>query len=97
MKGSGLANWWKREWGTCLRAVLLALLPVIACLVYCVGKGQGIGQIYLPASERNDELIYYKQVEAILRCGYPQGYFGFNESHALRLSFAAWSPVLMLP
>ena len=39
MKGNGLANWWKREWGTCLRAVLLALLPVIACLVYCVGKG----------------------------------------------------------
>lgn len=92
-----MANWWKREWRTCLRAVLLSCLPVIACLVYCVGKGQGIGQIYLPASERNDELIYYKQVEAILRCGYPQGYFGFNESHALRLSFAAWSPVLMLP
>ena len=29
--------------------------------------------------------------------GYPLGYFGFNESHALKLSFAAWSPILLLP
>lgn len=29
--------------------------------------------------------------------GYPQGYFGFNESHALKLSYAAWSPVLVFP
>ena len=33
----------------------------------------------------------------MIRFGYPQGYFGFNESHALRLSFAAWSPVLVFP
>ena len=56
-----------------------------------------IGQIYLPSSERNDELLYYKQVEGILQYGCPQGFFGYNESHALKLSFAAWSPVLMLP
>lgn len=97
MKENRLRKWWKRERTTCLKAVILACLPVIACLVYCAAKGQSIGQIYLPASERNDELIYYKQVEAILQYGYPQGYFGFNESHALKLSFAAWSPVLVLP
>lgn len=97
MKDNRLANWWKRERMTCLRAVILACLPLIACLVYCAARGQSIGQVYLPSSERNDELIYYKQVEAILRYGYPRGYFGFNESHALRLSFAAWSPALMLP
>jgi len=28
--------------------------------------------------------------------GVPQGYFGFNESHGLYLSFAAWSPILLL-
>ena len=97
MKEKRWKTWWERERGTCLKALLLACLPVIACLVYCAARGQGIGEIYLPASERNDELIYYKQVEAILRYGYPQGYFGFNESHALKLSFAAWSPLLMLP
>ena len=36
-------------------------------------------------------------VESIVHFGYPQGYFGFNESHALKLSFAAWSPVLVFP
>ena len=97
MKENRLAKWWKREWTTCLKAAILACLPIIACLVYCAGKGQSIGRVYLPASGRNDELIYYKQVEAILRYGYPQGYFGFNESHALKLSFASWSPALMLP
>lgn len=97
MKENGLRTWWKREWGTCLKAVILACLPILACLIYCAAKGQSISQIYLPSSERNDELIYYKQVEAILNYGFPKGYFGFNESHALRLSFAAWSPVLMLP
>ncbi len=97
MKENRLAKWWKREWRTWLKAAILACLPVIACLVYCAARGQGIGQVYLPSSERNDELIYYKQVEAILHCGYPRGYFGFNESHALKLSFAAWSPVLLLP
>nr|WP_296455237.1 hypothetical protein [uncultured Acetatifactor sp.] len=97
MKENRWKTWWRRERGTCLRAAVLACLPVIACLVCCAARGQGIGQVYLPSSERNDELIYYKQVEAILEYGYPRGYFGFNESHALRLSFAAWSPALMLP
>ncbi len=97
MKENRWKSWWERERGTCLRAAVLACLPVIACLVCCDARGQGIGQIYLPSSERNDELIYYKQVEAILEYGYPRGYFGFNESHALKLSFASWSPALMLP
>lgn len=97
MKENRWKTWWRRERGTCLRAAVLACLPVIACLVCCAARGQGIGQVYLPSSERNDELIYYKQVEAILEYGYPRGYFGFNESHALKLSFAAWSPALMLP
>lgn len=97
MSGNGWKMWWKREWKTCLRIAVLACLPIIASLVYCASRGQSIADVYLPSSGRNDELIYYKQVEAILRCGYPQGYFGFNESHALKLSFAAWSPVLLLP
>lgn len=97
MKRNRLTQWWRREWPVCLRAAFLACLPVIACLVYCAVQGRSIGQVYLPASVRNDELIYYKQVEAIIQYGYPQGYFGFNESHALKLSFAAWSPVLVLP
>ena len=90
---------WKQEkrYITLLQSVLLGLLPIVCCLVYCAAQGKSIGQVYLPGSEWNDELFYYKQVEAIVKFGYPQGYFGFNESHALQLSFAAWSPVLVFP
>ncbi len=92
-------QWWKRDkrYVTLVKSVLLAALPVVCCLVYCAAQGKTVGQVYLPASEWNDELFYYKQVEGIIHYGYPQGYFGFNESHALKLSFAAWSPVLVFP
>lgn len=92
-------NWWKQDkrYITLLQSVLLGLLPVVCCLVYCAMQGRSIGEVYLPGSEWNDELFYYKQVESIVQFGYPQGYFGFNESHALKLSFAAWSPVLVFP
>ncbi|MDE7224671.1 MAG: hypothetical protein K2O34_12950 [Acetatifactor sp.] len=80
-----------------LKAGLMALLPLLCCVITCAVDGYSIGQVYLPMSEWNDELFYFKQVEGILSHGYPQGYFGFNESHALKLSFAAWSPVLVWP
>lgn len=94
-----IRNWWKQDkrYLTMAKAVLMALLPVLCCLVYCAVQGRSIGEVYLPSSEWNDELFYYKQVEGIVNFGYPQGYFGFNESHALKLSFAAWSPVLVFP
>lgn len=79
------------------KAVLMALLPLLCGMVYCAVQGGSLGQVYLPASEWNDELFYYKQVEGMIAHGYPYGYFGFNESHALKLSFAAWSPVLVIP
>lgn len=87
----------EKRYVTLLKSLLLAALPLLCCLVYCMGQGQSLGKVYLPSSGWNDELFYYKQVESILNYGYPQGYFGFNESHALKLSFAAWSPVLVFP
>lgn len=80
-----------------LQALLMGLLPLVYAVVFCAMQGATIGQVYLPNSEWNDELFYFKQVESMLEYGYPQGYFGFNESHALKLSFAAWSPVLVWP
>lgn len=91
--------WWQQDkrYRTFTQAVLLALLPVLCCFVRCAMDGEIISRVWLPASAWNDELFYYKQVEGIINYGYPQGYFGFNESHALKLSFAAWSPVLVFP
>ena len=92
-------NYWKtdKRYVLAIKIVLMGLLPLAACLLYCARQGYGIGDVYLPGSEWNDELFYFKQVEAIVNYGFPQGYFGFNESHALKLSFAAWSPVLVFP
>ena len=102
LEGFGMekfCDWWKQDkrYRTLVQSVLLGLLPVVCCLVYCAMQGRSIGEVYLPGSEWNDELFYYKQVESIVQFGYPQGYYGFNESHALKLSFAAWSPVLVFP
>ncbi|MDR2043387.1 MAG: hypothetical protein LBQ15_03290 [Clostridium sp.] len=88
---------WIRKHGLIIKATLFALLPLAACLVTCARQGYSIREVYLPASPWNDELFYFKQVEGIVKFGYPYGYFGFNESHAQFLSFAAWSPVLVLP
>ncbi len=98
-------EWWRAEAGhamerryvTLIKSLLLGILPLVCCLVYCGVQGRSLGEVYPPCSEWNDELFYYKQVEGIVNYGYPQGYFGFNESHALKLSFAAWSPVLVFP
>lgn len=96
---AGFLNWWKsdKRYMALVKALIMACLPALCCLVHCAVQGRSIGEVYLPASEWNDELFYFKQVEGIVSFGYPQGYFGFNESHALKLSFAAWSPVLVFP
>lgn len=98
-KLDAILSWWKEDKRYLLlcKALLLALLPVLCCLVGSAAEGRSIGEVYLPGSEWNDELFYYKQVESIVEFGYPLGYYGFNESHGLKLSFAAWSPVLVLP
>lgn len=85
----------KHKW--LIRAAVMSLLPLLCSLTACAVQGRSIGEVYLPSGEWNDELFYFKQVEGILSHGFPQGYFGFNESHALKLSFAAWSPVLVFP
>jgi len=92
-----IKDWFYRNRMIIIKAVALGLLPLLCCVVACALQGKSITDIYLPASEWNDELFYFKQVEAMLSHGYPRGYFGFNESHALKLSFAAWSPVLVWP
>ena len=80
-----------------LKALAALVFPLLMCLVFCLIKGHSLKDVFLPSSEWNDELFYFKQVEGTVGCLYPRGYFGFNESHADLLSFAAWSPVLVTP
>ena len=80
-----------------LNAVILALLPIIACLIKTLSAGKGICDVYLGAGQWNDELFYFKQVEGMVSHKIPMGYFGYNESCASTLSFGAWNPVILLP
>lgn len=79
---------WARLAGTIVAA--LAFLMVYERLVYDVP----LGKIYLPAGTWNDEVYYAKQLSAVVSHGAPQGYFGFNESHAEIGRFAAWGPAV---
>lgn len=76
--------------------VCLAVLPLVCCVVTCMGSGITITDIYLPNSMWNDEVMYFKMLEGSVEYGVPQGYFGYNESSAVYLGFGPWSPLLLL-
>lgn len=79
------------------KIVLAFLFPVFICIFQCLRLNASLGDIYLADSQVNDDLFYFKQVESVLTHGIPQGYFGYNESHALLLSFGAWTlPMLLI-
>lgn len=80
-----------------LKAVLLFVIPFLFCVIYLLISGKGLYDVSLIDSSWNDELIYFKQTEAIVKYGVPAGYFGYDENHSMYLSLAAWSPVLSFP
>ena len=84
-------------WKQILLSLVCGIIPFVMCAFRTALDGKTILDVYLPNSTWNDELLYYKLTEACVHYGHPQGYFGFNESHALVGGFAAWSPVLLIP
>lgn len=79
------------------KCIVAFLFPIGLCIIYCMIRDISLSDIYVPASKNNDSLFYFKLVESVRRCLVPRGYFGFNESHAAHLSFAAWSPLILMP
>lgn len=90
-------DWIKQHSTVLIMTTVFALFPLICAMIWSLWNGRTIAQVYLPASYWNDELMYYKQVEAVVEHGWPIGYFGYNEAHAESLYFAAWNPVMLLP
>lgn len=84
-------------WKQILLSLVCGIIPFVMCIIRTAIDEKTILDVYLPNSTWNDELLYYKLTEACVHYGHPQGYFGFNESHALMGGFAAWSPVLLFP
>lgn len=92
-----IADWVKQYKTEVLMTAVFTLFPLLCALCWCLWEGHFIGDVYLPVSYWNDELMYYKQVEALVEHGLPVGYFGFNECHGILAYFGAWSPVILLP
>ncbi len=79
------------------KAAAAFAFPWLLALLYCAIRGTSVFTLFTPAAGNNDCLFYYKLVEGITSFGLPRGYFGFNESHALFGTLAAWSPVIFIP
>ena len=75
MRSKALPGW---AHTLCTAAAALVFLLAYELVVYRVS----VTEIFLPVSSWSDEVIYSKQLAAAVQCGAPQGYFGFNESHA---------------
>lgn len=73
------------------------LMPIICTVVYLILKRVNIFDINILNSIWNDELFYYKQIEAIINYGHPLGNWGFNESSSIYGNFAAWNPTVLAP
>ena len=80
-----------------LKYFVAALIPIIGCLLFLLYNHMGIGEYTVYFTRWNDELSYYKHTEGILKYGLPKGYFGFNESTALKGTFGAWNPTCLIP
>ena len=80
-----------------IKILISIALPFIGMLLLFLRFHMGFEDISIITSGWNDETTYYKQIEAMITYGNPQGYFGFNESHSIYGNFAAWSPVLLMP
>lgn len=80
-----------------MQVAVCGFIPLASCILYCTVQGQSMRSIYLPNTACSDDIYYYKMVEGMVKFGYPLGYFGYNESHAVFASFGVWSPVLLMP
>lgn len=79
--------------------IALAALPMLSVFFMCLTENTVIKELYMPNAANfdwNDELFYYKQIEGIKEYGVPQGYFGYDESHAVYGTMGAWTPALYL-
>lgn len=78
-----------------IKAIFAFLSPLFICMFFCAVRGTSLLKIYIPNAINNDCLYYYKIVEGVINYGIPQGYFGYNESHALYGTFASWNPLIV--
>lgn len=97
LKKEYLAGIWKKYGKQTGLFLAFFLMPLICCALLCRTQGVSLTKLTPFGIAGNDEVIYQKMVEGVVRDGMPAGYFGYNESHAAVGTFSTWSPVLLLP
>ena len=78
------------------------LLCTIACgaavllAAFLIGYRSTLANgLWFPMSTNSDEVVYNRQLAAVLAKGGPQGYFGYNESHAAIGGYSTWGPFVI--
>lgn len=82
------------------KAIQFSFIPLLACVIYAAMQGVMLWEInnyaaHLP--QYNDGIFYVKQIDAMVRYGMPQGYFGYNESAAQIGTLASWPVFIYYP
>lgn len=76
--------------------MIWSIMPIMFCFIMCLKDSILFEDVYLANSKWNDEVFYYKMIEAVVKYGRPLGYFGYNGSTANVGQFGPWSPVLFI-
>lgn len=76
---------------------IAVLTPFICTVILLLSQGLWFNSVSICCSDWNDELIYFKQIEAMIDFGHPLGYYGYSETHAVIGTYAAWGPIVLLP
>lgn len=85
---------WQKPWGRllCTAGCGVALLLAAFFIAYRSTLANGL---WFPMSTNSDEVMYNRQLAAVLAQGGPQGYFGYNENHALIGHYSTWGPFVI--
>ena len=88
-----LCKKWLQKTPNALLCVLGAVLFLL--VFYTLAFRTPLNQIWLAPNMDNDEVFYNRQVVSVISKGGPQGYFGYEESHADLGNYGTWGPVLI--
>ena len=84
----------EKRWIRLLFFAFCAVVFLLAAFVIAHRDSFTTG-IWFPTSTNSDEVIYNRQLVGVLKVGSPQGYFGYNESHAAIGTFSTWGPLVI--
>ncbi len=79
----------EKRWARLLFFAFCAAAFLLAAFIIAYRDSFAAG-IWFPTSTNSDEVFYNRQLVSVLKNGSPQGYFGYNESHAAIGTFSTW-------